>query len=1273
MEGAVSNALKGSLSDLQLFLRGHELDWKPDSLEVKQLLYALSRGNVEVAELMISSGASVNVQAMPYKRTPLMAACKSITAVKFLIGKGSIVAARDLNGNTALHEAARENSLEISSILLDHGALVDAENEDGKTPLRIAVEIGSHLLAKLFLDCGCSINIKDKDGNTAFSLACYKRQSKIVQSMLDSKRVFDIHQVNKDGVSLIAAACHGGFLSLVQELAKQGSSLTELTKTGESCLHLACKSNIEEMANFLITKGADLEVTDQNGLTPLLAACKAGCFETAKLLIQRGCRVKVLSKRRECALHFVCLYMPRSQNAAKRQSYLRIAKLLIENECEVNVKSEYDSTPFSCLLDDAIALASPIIGRSDTTTIQLAQLLVKCGCAITTQNFIKKSNILHVVALQQLPTDFDEDVLDFLQFFLDHGADPNVPDKDGKLPYELANGKCRDVLRKASAERHLNSLKKEFGVTKPKRIKICLIGKVKAGKTTLMKLLQKSSESSSEKRLPSSPVDDGFEEPRTAGVDFQKSNVHGAGEVLFCDFAGQREFHKIHSLFFSAETTIFLLVVDVTENDLRQTCSYWLSFVKSGIWSGKKIKVAVVGSRRDKLAEKDGKKILQDLISYLDTLYHNWFDISRQAFFYNCRSDVTTELNDYIGDEKQACLEIAAEIPAVVGTVVDDLLPKLIKVLSQSDVGFRDLVAAGIVPELKNKARMMIMTVLFRGKRLSDYDLTEEQVTRVNRHFIPFGLFWALTEKALEKSISESLVKQLLSFLNGIGEIILVRGQVILDPYWFCQSIIGPIFAPESFPVYLERVENGKVNVRDIEKVLERFNREHNQKVISVQEALALLKDLEICYEVENEPELICFPSLLKEERLKDVWKRDDRLIITVDVGIRCKCQERTDIITPGSMPLLQTRGSTSQKFSEPIIWKGGLKVTKVVSGQSSCVVEGLIELSCRDTAIDIIVRGPSQSEGECKRLLEDLRVEVSEVLKERSCGITTDKFYISSGRLKEMDGPMPTYSVEKIERAQRKDPPVAEMVLDGKLYSDLLRDLLIVPDDHYTLLPRDVKLAITRELNRKPELLIPLMTKLEVQKATALVITSHLEKPEADCLLLEWTKRLDATVPNFRKALIGTETLSNLLSLLPEDDTETEATLAGAVAFSEQMCLAEKAVSGCSLGAVASKEKDSKQGSFPSPESSVTTDLLVSCAGVGSAHWETIGVYLGLGSSKLKEIREATPSLVARLQQVIEGWKLNAAEPPTVGRLLTAFDRAGISKRAIEEAFELK
>ena len=44
-------------------------------------------------------------------------------------------------------------------------------------------------------------------------------------------------------------------------------------------------------------------------------------------------------------------------------------------------------------------------------------------------------------------------------------------------------------------------------------------------------------------------------------------------------------------------------------------------------------------------------------------------------------------------------------------------------------------------------------------------------MTRVNRHFIPFGLFWALTEKALEKSISESLVKQLLSFLNGIGEV----------------------------------------------------------------------------------------------------------------------------------------------------------------------------------------------------------------------------------------------------------------------------------------------------------------------------------------------------------------------------------------------------------------------------------------------------------------------------------------------------------------------
>jgi uncharacterized protein len=63
---------------------------------------------------------------------------QDIDAVTSRIKAGDDVAERDSFGQTALHWAAKYESVEIVRLLLDAGANVRAKDEDGETPLQTA-------------------------------------------------------------------------------------------------------------------------------------------------------------------------------------------------------------------------------------------------------------------------------------------------------------------------------------------------------------------------------------------------------------------------------------------------------------------------------------------------------------------------------------------------------------------------------------------------------------------------------------------------------------------------------------------------------------------------------------------------------------------------------------------------------------------------------------------------------------------------------------------------------------------------------------------------------------------------------------------------------------------------------------------------------------------------------------------------------------------------------------------------------------------------------
>ena len=113
-------------------------------------------------------------------------------------------------------------------------------------------------------------------------------------------------------------------------------------------------------------------------------------------------------------------------------------------------------------------------------------------------------------------------------------------------------------------------------MVRPDAIKLCVIGSVMAGKTTLVNsLLQLNC-------LPIDPKD------RTAGIEIHRVHIPGVGKVTIWDFGAQLTFHSAHGLFFRRFNTVFFLVLpirkeDTSEESLLVEGRYWCAFSKASL------------------------------------------------------------------------------------------------------------------------------------------------------------------------------------------------------------------------------------------------------------------------------------------------------------------------------------------------------------------------------------------------------------------------------------------------------------------------------------------------------------------------------------------------------------------------------------------------------------------------------------------------------------------------------------------------------------------
>ena len=150
-----------------------EKQWSP-------LHHACRHKTSDIAELLIDYGADMNA-CNDKGSTPLHIASgyNSTSIVKLLHAPSKNH--RNLCGNTALHLACRNNSVESVEILLENGYDINCCNNDNWTPLHTCAQYGNIKVATVLIVHGCLRDIKNIYNKVAYDIAHEKKHKNILE------------------------------------------------------------------------------------------------------------------------------------------------------------------------------------------------------------------------------------------------------------------------------------------------------------------------------------------------------------------------------------------------------------------------------------------------------------------------------------------------------------------------------------------------------------------------------------------------------------------------------------------------------------------------------------------------------------------------------------------------------------------------------------------------------------------------------------------------------------------------------------------------------------------------------------------------------------------------------------------------------------------------------------------------------------------------------------------------------------------------------------
>ena len=264
-------------------------DGERDQRGLAQLAVVLP--DLRLLRALIQRGIALNAE--PGRMTALLAATRDSwhgrpEAVMTLLANGADPRARDADGNTPLHHAARSTDPGVAALLLDAAAEIDALNDARQSPLAMACLAGNWRLAKFLSERGARAHPAGGDPVLLAAAGTEEDDPVGVQYLLRHKA--SVNAVGDDGRTALHQAATAGHVAIVQTLLDAGADVRRRDASGLDAWLLAAPSGQTSVMEALLEAGADPDVVDADGRDALMRALDDGQASAAlaRWLRERG-------------------------------------------------------------------------------------------------------------------------------------------------------------------------------------------------------------------------------------------------------------------------------------------------------------------------------------------------------------------------------------------------------------------------------------------------------------------------------------------------------------------------------------------------------------------------------------------------------------------------------------------------------------------------------------------------------------------------------------------------------------------------------------------------------------------------------------------------------------------------------------------------------------------------------------------------------------------------------------------------------------------------
>jgi ankyrin repeat protein len=168
-----------------------------------------------------------------------------------LLNRGMDVNTSDIEGNTLLMLAVRENHPELVDLFIQQRAKINARNMHGDSALRLAAYQGQLSLVKRLVEAGAQLEM---EGWTPLIYATFNGHAEVVEYLLSKGA--DINAVSESGMTALMAAARGGYADLAKRLVALGADIDLKDTNGRTALDWATRARNTTIADFLTEQGA---------------------------------------------------------------------------------------------------------------------------------------------------------------------------------------------------------------------------------------------------------------------------------------------------------------------------------------------------------------------------------------------------------------------------------------------------------------------------------------------------------------------------------------------------------------------------------------------------------------------------------------------------------------------------------------------------------------------------------------------------------------------------------------------------------------------------------------------------------------------------------------------------------------------------------------------------------------------------------------------------------------------------------------------------------